>query len=373
MRIAWFRDTAVDVTDPLDGTAVLIEELRTSHEIDVVTEAEAYDFVWRHLQQPRDLCVFELDNTRSHQFVWGYVANYPGVVFLHSVAVTNLRVPMLASRAVVVCDRALAELLQAQFPDANVRYAPAFGPRRPTPSGSDADVSGPRPVRFAVFDDREGNRQVVSRAFQRARNAGAVFEELGPEASEHALRHCDVVIAPGWPPFRNRGTTLLTAMAAGKPVVTMETQSTAEWPAIDPQTWRPRGLVVDETPIAVTVDPRDEEHSLMLAIRRLSSDAALRDQLGRAGRAWWETHGTPARAATAWMAILQEAATLSPPPRPENWPKQFRADGTGLAREILDKFGVRSDGHAPSPDPGSASTSLRASGIPGPGSGISQR
>ena len=58
-------------------------------------------------------------------------------------------------------------------------------------------------------------------------------------------------------------------MAAGKAVITIETEATAEWPAIDPQTWRPRGLAVNDAPIAVTVDPRDEEHSLMLAIRRL--------------------------------------------------------------------------------------------------------
>jgi hypothetical protein len=91
----------------------------------------------------------------------------------------------------------------------------------------------------------------------------------------------------------------------------METEATAAWPAIDPQTWRPRGLAATEAPVAVTVDPRDEEHSLMLAIRKLSADAALRAQLGRAAHAWSETHATLARAASAWTAILGEATTLS--------------------------------------------------------------
>jgi hypothetical protein len=40
------------------------------------------------------------------------------------------------------------------------------------------------------------------------------------------------------------------------------------------------------------------------------------------------------------MQILQEAATLEPPPRPDDWPTQFGADGTELAREILGEFGL---------------------------------
>jgi glycosyltransferase involved in cell wall biosynthesis len=363
MRIAWFRDTDADTTDPLDSTAAVIDELRATHEIDIVIEASAHDFVWQHIRRPWDLCVFELDNLRAHQFMWGYVPNYPGVVLLHSIDVPNLRVAMIASRAAVVGDRELADSLQTRFPDANVRYAPSCGPGMSAPhdtegnqhvaSGADAslarrsreaaEAAGPRPVRFAVFDERPRGRTLIDRAFQRARHAGVSFEIIEPDASARVLSRCDVVIAPGWPPFHARSTALLAAMAAGKSVVTTETGAMAEWSAIDPQTWRPRDLLVNEPPIAITIDPRDEEHSLMLAIRRLSADAPLRDQLGRAARAWWETHATPQRAATAWLAILQEALTLAPPSRPPDWSQQFREDGTDLAREILDEFGVRSD------------------------------
>ena len=96
MRIAWFRHTAPDTSDPLDDTAPLVEALRASHEIDVVVEHDAHDFVWQHVLRPWDLCVFELDNTRAHQFVVAYLLNYPGVVILRSVDVTTLRVPLLA-------------------------------------------------------------------------------------------------------------------------------------------------------------------------------------------------------------------------------------------------------------------------------------
>ena len=335
LRVAWFRHIDTDSTDPLDATATLIDELRRTHDIAVIVEANAHDFVWQQVQRPWDLCVFELDNTRAHQFIWGYLPNYPGVVLLHSIDITNLRVATLASRAAVVADRGLADQLHARFPSANVRYAPPFVGRA-TPD----DRAATGTVKFAVYDRRARGGHLIDRAFERARNAGATFEVLEAEATSDVLARSDVVIAPAWPPFHAPLTPLLAAMAAGKPVITMEMEATAEWPAIDPQTWRPRGLAVAEAPVAVSVDPRDEEHSLMLAIRKLSADAALRGQLGRAARAWAEAHATPARAASAWEAILREAATLSPPLRPDDWPTQFLVDGTELARDIRAEFGL---------------------------------
>jgi glycosyltransferase involved in cell wall biosynthesis len=342
LRIAWFRHIDTDSTDPLDATAALVDELRRTHDVDVIVEANAHDFVWQQLQRPWDLCVFELDNTHAHQFVWGYLPNYPGVVLLHSIDVANLRVATLASRAAVVADRGLAERLQARFPSANVRYAPPFAGRARSDDSPATDS-----VKFAVYDRRARGGHRIDRAFERARNAGATFDVLEKEATPNVLARSDVVIAPAWPPFHAPLTPLLAAMAAGKPVITMETEATAEWPAIDPQTWRPRGLAVAEPPVAVTVDPRDEEHSLMLAIRKLSADAALRGQLGRAARAWAEANANLARAASAWAAVLPEAATLPPPPRPDDWPTQFLVDGSELARDIRAEFGLTSDSYGP--------------------------
>jgi len=58
-------------------------------------------------------------------------------------------------------------------------------------------------------------------------------------------------------------------------------------PLLDPQTWQPRGFDSVEAPIGISIDPRDEEHSLTLALRRLTRDAGLRAQLGDAGAARW--------------------------------------------------------------------------------------
>jgi hypothetical protein len=191
-----------------------------------------------------------------------------------------------------------------------------------------------------------GNRlEVIERAFQRARDTGAAIELMTGESPERILLECDLVIALMWPAADSPATAALAAMAAGKTVVTYDLEVTADWPALDPQTWRPRGLTITgssaETPIAVTIDPRDEEHSLMLAMRRLAADAPLRERVGHAARAWWQRHATPGHAAAAWNQILEEAASLAPPPQPPDWPAHLGDDGTRLAEGILAEFGIR--------------------------------
>jgi hypothetical protein len=156
------------------------------------------------------------------------------------------------------------------------------------------------------------------------------------------LRDADLVVAARWPQFGEPQTAALAGMAAGKAVIVMETEVTADWPAYDPQTWRARAPGAG-APIAVSIDPRDEEHSLMVAIRTLARDAELRGALGTAARAWWRAHATPAHAADAWRPILSEALTATPPARPADWPRHFTADGTGEARAILRDMGATVD------------------------------
>jgi hypothetical protein len=158
---------------------------------------------------------------------------------------------------------------------------------------------------------------------------------------EQILDEADILVATNWPPA-DELTPAIAGMAAGKSVVVFETEHTAGWPTLDPQTWQPRGWSGD-TPIAVSIDPRDEEHSIALALRRLSTDTALRRQLGTAARAWWQQHATVDHAVRAWRAILAEAASVAPPPRPRNWPRHLTADGTERARELLGEFGAAVD------------------------------
>jgi hypothetical protein len=148
------------------------------------------------------------------------------------------------------------------------------------------------PIRFAAVPPARAD--VLHRAVARARTAGASAELAGDGTLDSALREADVVVSLAWPPRADRLADALAAMTARKPVIVLETTHTAEWPALDPQTWTTRGFSA-RPPIVVSLDPRDEEHSLALAIQRLSSDATLRAQLVEAADRWRQRHGSPRR------------------------------------------------------------------------------
>ena len=357
MRLAWFRPVT-HVSDRLDDTGALVNALGSEHEIAVFDQARAHDFIRLDFRAPFDLCVFELADTPAHAFVWPYLMHVPGILRLRSLSLHASRTdalrrqhresdrvlelalgdwdlvaaPTLASRMTVVSDAYSVARLQRAFPDARVRHAPLG-----LNWGQDRSRSpSPTPIVGSFFPTT-----VVRRAIDRARDAGADLSLMTDASAEQILDQADIVIAAHWPPS-DEMTLAIATMAAAKPVVVLETEHTAGWPTLDPQTWQPRGWT-GETPIAVSIDPRDEEHSLALALRRLASDRRLRDQLGTAARAWWEQHATLDHAVRAWRSILTEAVSLTPPRRPLDWPRHLTADGTERARELLAEFGATVD------------------------------
>jgi len=379
MKLAWFRADMPQSTGLLDDTGALIAQLRSTHDIELFTSANAHDFVWKHARAPYDLSVYELDDTPAHAFIWPYVLHYAGVLQLRTLTLHDsraaalihaqrtqdyvaefafnhgpwprrppavppaypgdwpmLRLPLLASRVVVVSYPSAAAALQRAYPEARVRVA-ATGVQdgRQVPE----EARGTSVTFGAIPADR---LDMVRRAMARARQAGAAAELVTDASPERLLQDADVIVSMPWPPLGEPRTQAVAAMASGKPVIVLETAATADWPALDPQTWRPRGLL-SAAPIAVSIDPRDEEHSLVLAIRRLSTDATLRAQLSEAARDWWRTHATPEHAANDWERLLGEAALLPPPTCPTDWPGHLTADGTERAREILSEFGVTVD------------------------------
>ena len=227
------------------------------------------------------------------------------------------------SRLVVAFDAAVARSLEEEHTGARIRHVtpgvPAGNSRRPAPASE---------LRVGLIDP--SRREAVERAARRARNRGAAVRVL--DVPDEA----DVIVALEWPPAAGPPVAALHAMARGRPAIVLEVEATAGWPALDPQTWQPRGFST-AAPIAVSIDPRDEEHSLMLAFVRLAADPSLRSALGAAGLAWWRAHATIEHAAAGWEAILREAATLdSASPQPV-------ADGSESARRILEDFGVEVD------------------------------
>jgi len=372
MRIAWFRPDS----NSADVLAPVIEGLRATHDVRVVDARAAHDFVWQAAQGAFDLCVYELDDSFAHQYIWPYLLHYPGVVVLRTSALhkwraislvhqhrdadrdaemvfadgagrndppwpllrgawSTWRVPVLASRLAVVADDALASSIREACPAARVVV---------TPTGVPDPGAGPAPsspqTGMAVWLSPGAAPRTFDAALARAHQAGAATIRK----ASGDLQTADLVVATQWPTFGRPLTDALSGFAAARAVIVAETATTAQWPSLDPQTWQPRSVPVGlgdaEAPIAVSIDPRDEEHSLLLAFVRLADDAALRASLGRAARAWWEQHATVPRAVDAWNALLDEARTLTAPPRPAGWPAHLDADGSGLTTSILEEFGL---------------------------------
>ena len=142
-------------------------------------------------------------------------------------------------------------------------------------------------------------------------------------ADARTLLDADVMVATRWPSLGRPLLAALVGAAAGKAVIVAETESTASWPRLrsaDVAVAGARRRVPEhaEPPMAISIDPRDEEHSLVLALTRLASDAALRASLGSAARAWWAQHATVAHAVEAWRTLLEQArsaAATGPPGR----------------------------------------------------------
>src|SRR5262245_11774621 len=297
MRLAWFRP-ATQVSERLDDTAALISALATEHEIEVFGEARAHDFIRLDFRTPFDLCIYELADTQQHAFVWPYLLHVPGVLRLRSLSLHDSRTealrrqhrerdraleltfgdwdlitaPVLASRMTVVSDAHAAAHLQRIYPVARVRVAPlglGWGQAPGHAWGQASDqASGQAPSLTPIVGAIDSSRNsLIQRAVRRARDAGANLELIA-DSAESVLENADILIAITWPPAAEL-TRALAGMAAGRAVIVLETESTAGWPALDPQTWQPRGWS-GQPPIVVSVDPRDEEHSLALALRRLT-------------------------------------------------------------------------------------------------------
>jgi hypothetical protein len=309
----------------LDRTAAVIDALGRTHTVEVVTATKAHDFVWKHGRHPYDVCVYEVGSSRDQRFIVPYLLHYPGVTFLVDTAIADSRM-CNGSRMVVVSDTAAAHALASEWPHARVREVPLGVPAgKFQVPGSGFRV---RDLRVAAIDP--SCRAVVERAVQRARNLGAAVQLL--DAADEA----DVIVALEWPPCSGPPLAALHAMASGRAAIVLEVEVTAGWPALDPQAWVPRGFG-RETPIAISLDPRDQEHSLMLALVRLAADPSLVRALADAGHTWWQAHARIDRSIAGWEVVLQEAVMLTPPSQQE------LADGSGRAREILAEMGVSVD------------------------------
>lgn len=121
------------------------------------------------------------------------------------------------------------------------------------------------------------------------------FVEIEPGGLRDLYARADAICVPLFDGQATNGvTTILEAMAMGKPVIATRTQGLGD-------------LILDgET--GLTVAPGDVG-GWVAAIRRLQADPDLRQRLGEQARRWVETHATLERWGEEIVQLLSKAAT----------------------------------------------------------------
>jgi hypothetical protein len=106
MRLAWFSPLPPVRSGVAAYSAEVLPHLRGGHAIDCFVDSaarvddsyDAHDFVWRHHREPYDLVVYQLGNAPCHDYLWAYLAAYPGLVVLHDARLHHARARCLLSR-----------------------------------------------------------------------------------------------------------------------------------------------------------------------------------------------------------------------------------------------------------------------------------
>jgi hypothetical protein len=91
--------------------------------------------------------------------------------------------------------------------------------------------------------------------------------------------------------------------------------------------------------MCVSVNVLDEVRSIELALTHLSSDAALRERLGRSARDWWSHRHTLEKMESDYEGAIERALD-APVQHPAALPAHFREEYSDLTRGILSEFGV---------------------------------
>jgi len=127
LRVAWFSPMPPSRSGIAAYSDELLPLLRDRGiEIDVYAEpppgttpggTTARDFVWTARRRPYDVTVYQLGNAACHDYMWGYLFRYPGLVVLHDAQVHQARAQGLLKRYRPRRDDYLAEFA-ANHPEA---------------------------------------------------------------------------------------------------------------------------------------------------------------------------------------------------------------------------------------------------------------
>ena len=287
------------------------------------------------------------------------------------------RIVAEVSRLVVVHDSWLADEIRAELPDARIEVVPMGVPE--SPAGPDAgkavrarhDIPADA-ILYAAFGKVAPEKRIaqILRAIAEAEvgpapvhlllcgepvdhyDASADAERLGIrdrvtitgyiETSEmpEYIAAADVCLCLRWPSARETSASWLRCLAASRPTLVTDLVQLANVPAYDPRSWSVAGYNAgrDEQgrpvhPACVAIDILDEDHSLILAIKKLTADPGIQQELQRGARALWESRFTLDAMVAGYQEALRDAAQH---PAPEcTLPPHLLANGTGLTRALL--------------------------------------
>jgi glycosyltransferase involved in cell wall biosynthesis len=109
MRIAWFAPLPPARSGIAAVNADLLARLDGELTIDRFVDGlgrtpagartfDAHDFVWKQRRDPYDLVTYQLGNAACHDYMWAYLARYPGLVVLHDPRLHHARARQLLQR-----------------------------------------------------------------------------------------------------------------------------------------------------------------------------------------------------------------------------------------------------------------------------------
>jgi glycosyltransferase involved in cell wall biosynthesis len=438
VKVAWFSPLPPSTSGIAAYSAELLPRLRArGMAIDAFPESTAHDFVWMHRRSPYDLTVFQLGNAACHDYMWGYLFHYPGVVVLHDAQLhqarglyltkrwlprradylaefranhpdappdlgelvalggmggtlfqhwPHIKLVLESARLTIVHNARLANTLRRSYPNARIESI-AMGVSDPLESEAAGSASRERSselrrrhgipadaVVIAAFGGVTPEKRIpellralsaiagghpqlhlmivgnAARHYDVAADARTwrvadrlhVTGYVSDEDLPAYLQTADVCACLRWPSNGETSASWLRCLAAGRTTLVTDLAQLTDVPTLDPRGWQPlRQSAVPMEPVAVSIDLLNEDHSLKLALERLAGDPHLREQLGRAARAWWEAHHQLAPMADAYHQRLVGGQTL-PAPRIA-LPEHLTSNGSRQARALSEDLGM-SDG-----------------------------
>jgi glycosyltransferase involved in cell wall biosynthesis len=402
IRLAWFSPLAPARTGIAAYTAELLPYLERHFTIDCYDESRAHDFVWTARRHPYQLPVYHLGNASCHDFMWGYLAAYPGLVVLHDARLHHARARQLlaakrdddyrrefrydhpdvqadaaeyfiaamggvvqyfwpmrrvvlrTARRVAVHNASVAAELQRDEPGAAIDTIRMGVPAIEPSQHARSQVRGRLGIAEAAIVFTAFGKMTAEKRF--AAMVTALDLLAGDGLDVHLLLVGEDSVGVGAHPRVHAAGYVDDADVAAH-LVAADVCLCLRWPtALETSaSWlrclaAARATIVSDlahtadvpADVAPRVDVVDEVPSLVTAMRLLAVDATARERFARAGHAWWRTHHTMEMMADDYRRVIA-AAIATPAPAPADLPPHFTNDYSGSARALTDALGVSVD------------------------------